>query len=667
MNNIKLHKIVFLCTAFVAMIGNAQVKQIIKANKKFNEYSYIDARKTFMKVLERGYESQDLLQKIADSYYFNGDLDESVKWYDRLYTKYSDKVGAEYLFRYSQALKSVKDYAKADEIMKKFEEIQGSEEKRVELFNAEKNYLDKIELQSGRFNIKNLSNINTESSDFGPSFYGSDKMIFASTRDNNPLTKVIHEWNEVNYLDLYETNRLDGTRSGMVEGLEKFSGKINSKFHESTPVFTKDGKTVYFTRNNYTDGTVRADKKGTTLLKLYKASVNNGVWSNAIELPFNDDQYSVAHPALSPDETKLYFASDMPGTKGLSDIFYVDINGSSYGDPVNLGGDINTEGRETFPFISESGTLFFASDGHPGLGGLDVFLTLPKENEEGQYSFPMNIGRPINSPDDDFSFIIDESTNLGFFTSNRDGGVGDDDIYSLEQIKELILKCEQTVKGPVVDALTNDSIEGATVVLYDADMNKIESFTSDADGNYVVTEPINCSEKYILRASKQGYKPFEMSFESNDELDKENVITLKLEPGFSPIPPGEQKFKVGDDLAKILQINNIYFDLDKYFIRPDAEVELQKILIVLEEYPNMEIDVRSHTDSRASFMYNYKLSNNRADSSVEYLVSKGVSPDRLEGRGYGEIRPVNECVDGVKCTEAQHQMNRRSEFIITKL
>jgi len=654
--------------AMIAMVGNAQVKQLIKANKKHNEYAYIDARKTFMKVLERGYKSQDLYQKLGDSYYYNGQLDEALKWYDNLYSKYKSTISGEYLFKYSQALKSVKNYAKADQIMEEFEKVQGSDDKRAILFNEERNYLEKIQLQSGRFEITNLLDINTNGSDFGPSFYGDKKMVFTSSRDANPLSKVIHKWNEGGYLDLYETQRLSGSKSGLVQGVEKFSGKINSRFHESTSVFTKDGKTVYFTRNNYTDRKVKSNQKGTTLLKLYKATINQGVWSNIIELPFNNDQYSIAHPALSPDESKLYFASDMPGTKGLSDIFYVDIKGSnSYGDPVNLGDNINTEGRETFPFISESGTLFFASEGHPGLGGLDVFVSFPKENQLGKYNYPMNVGRPINSPGDDFAFIIDDATNLGYFSSNRPGGVGADDIYSLEKIKDLILKCEQTLEGPVVDALSNKHIEGAEVVLFDTEMNQIETLTSDSSGNYKVLSNIGCYEKYILRASKPGYKPYEYIFESNGQLDFENVITLKLEPGYSPLTPGQQKFKVGDDLAKILQINNIYFDLDKSFIRADAEVELQKILVVLEQYPNMEIDVRSHTDSRASFSYNKNLSNKRANSTLSYLINKGISDSRLDGRGYGELNPVNECVDGVKCSEAQHQMNRRSEFIITKL
>ncbi len=668
MNSYRLQKITFLIMAMIAMVGNAQVKQLIKANKKHNEYAYIDARKTFMKVLERGYKSQDLYQKLGDSYYYNGQLDEALKWYDNLYSKYKSTISGEYLFKYSQALKSVKNYAKADQIMEEFEKVQGSDDKRAILFNEERNYLEKIQLQSGRFEITNLLDINTNGSDFGPSFYGDKKMVFTSSRDANPLSKVIHKWNEGGYLDLYETQRLSGSKSGLVQGVEKFSGKINSRFHESTSVFTKDGKTVYFTRNNYTDRKVKSNQKGTTLLKLYKATINQGVWSNIIELPFNNDQYSIAHPALSPDESKLYFASDMPGTKGLSDIFYVDIKGSnSYGDPVNLGDNINTEGRETFPFISESGTLFFASEGHPGLGGLDVFVSFPKENQLGKYNYPMNVGRPINSPGDDFAFIIDDATNLGYFSSNRPGGVGADDIYSLEKIKDLILKCEQTLEGPVVDALSNKHIEGAEVVLFDTEMNQIETLTSDSSGNYKVLSNIGCYEKYILRASKPGYKPYEYIFESNGQLDFENVITLKLEPGYSPLTPGQQKFKVGDDLAKILQINNIYFDLDKSFIRADAEVELQKILVVLEQYPNMEIDVRSHTDSRASFSYNKNLSNKRANSTLSYLINKGISDSRLDGRGYGELNPVNECVDGVKCSEAQHQMNRRSEFIITKL
>ena len=649
---------------------SAQEKQIEKANKLFEDYSFIHARETYFKVLEKGYESQDLLQKIADSYYFNGELDKAQKWYGRLYSRYNNTLDSEYLFRYAQSLKNTKDYSKADAIMKEFEAKTGIQEKRGQLFNEHQDYLSKIELQSGRFKIKNLSNINTEGSDFGPSFYGPKNMVFASTRDNNPLTKIVHEWNEVHYLDLYKTQRLSGKRSSMVMGLERFDSKINSKFHESTPVFTKDGKTVYFTRNNYTDGTIRTDKKGTTLLKIYKATLQNGEWNNITELPFNSNQYSVAHPALSSDESKLFFASDMPGTKGMSDIYYVNIEGANkYSDPVNLGDLINTEGRETFPFVSDSDVLFFASEGHQGLGGLDVFVSLPDTNGDNNlnYSAPINIGRPINSPGDDFSFIIDESTNLGYFTSNRNGGVGDDDVYSLERLQQLILKCEQTLKGKVVNSLNGEPIANSKVTFFDSNLNEIESVETDENGEYEITEPIACETKYIVRAEKTSFKTSEKSFLTTDKLDHINEVVIELEQGFSPIPPDGQELKVGDDLAKILQIDNIYFDLDKFNIRPDAEVELQKILIVLNEYPNMHLDIRSHTDSRANNFYNYKLSNNRAKSTVSYLVGKGIAKERLIGRGYGEIRLVNRCKDGVKCSEEEHQQNRRSEFIITKM
>ena len=650
---------------FLSFSVLGQEKQLERADKKYNDLAYIDARQAYISVVENGYESQDVYQKIADSYYFNADLANAAVWYGKLYTKYKAKLDSEYLFRYSQSLKSIEDYKKADEIMMAFDAATGRDEKRVELFQEERNYLDLIAMQSGRFKVVNLRNINSGGSDFGPSFYKDEAMVFASSRESG-VSKVVHEWNEADFLDLFSTDRLSPT-SLSVEGINKLNRKINTKFHESSTVFTKDGNTMYFTRNNFTKSRVKTDKKGTTLLKLYKAEkLSNGKWGNIKELPFNSDDYSVAHPALSSDEKYLYFASDMPGTKGLSDLFVSEIQGNdTYGKPKNLGGGINTEGRETFPFISKSGKLFFASDGHVGLGGLDVFVAEPSKVSSSKASFnePFNVGNPINTPDDDFSFIIDESTKIGFFTSNRGGGEGDDDIYSLKQTKKLITRCTQYLSGVITDAETRERLPGAVVTLFNSNMNKIGTTTADENAMYEL--PVECNNEYIIRAQKDTYEPTEVDFATSNQFEYKNNQPLQLSKG-APIL-NSVATNVGDDLAKILQLQPIYFDLDKSFIRPDAEVELQKVIAAMKQYPALEIDVRSHTDSRNTFNYNISLSNRRAKSTMAYIVEKGgISSSRLVGRGYGEIELQNECADGVKCSEEQHQLNRRSEFIIVK-
>ena len=641
----------------------SQTKQLEKANRSFAQFSYIDAREAYLEVVKKGYVSQDVIEKIADSYYFNAELSEASEWYARLYKEYKDSIDSEYLFRYSQTLKSIEDYSKADQIMEEYNKLNGNE-RRSELFDDARNYLSDIAIQSGRFKIQNLKNINTEGSDFGPSFYSYSSIVFASSGNESPYTKTLHQWNEAIFLDLYETKRVSKT-SLNVEGLKKLNSKINTRFHESSTAFTKDGLTVYFTRNNFTDKKVGANQEGTSLLKLYKATrEEDGNWDNVVELPFNSNDYSVAHPALSSDETKLYFASDMPGTFGQSDIFVVDILGNNkYSEPENLGEYINTEGRETFPFISKSGKLFFASDGHPGLGGLDVFLAMPNEIKISYSKFkpPYNIGAPVNSPQDDFSFIIEEQSKIGFFTSNRPGGKGADDIYSLKQIKDVVTGCNQTVEGLITDANTQEIITDAVVTLFDNSMNKIDITTSNEFAKYSLgTE---CEKSYVLRAEKQGYAPKEINIVTNDEYDEVLNAPIELTKGEKPI--GITKTQEGDDLAEVLQINPIYFDLDKSSIRYDAEIELQKVIAIMKQYPKMEIDVRSHADSRASFKYNVALSNRRVKNTIKYLVEKGgIEPERLTGRGYGEIRLINDCADGVNCSENDHQKNRRSEFII---
>ncbi|MDP1815774.1 MAG: OmpA family protein, partial [Leadbetterella sp.] len=386
----------------------------------------------------------------------------------------------------------------------------------------------------------------------------------------------------------------------------------------------------------------------------YKATLKDEKWTDVVELPFNSDEYSVAHPTLSLDEKTLYFASNMPGTIGQSDLFRVSINtDGSFGTPENLGPRINTEGRETFPFISGDNELYFASDGHPGLGGLDVFTA--KTKADNSFYMIQNVGEPVNSKQDDFGYVIDSKTSTGFFTSNREGGVGYDDIYKFKELKKLI--CTQTLSGIATDQDTGQPIAGAKVSLLDSNFKLLKETITDDKGFY--SFEVACGETYYVRIEKEGYETQEGKVIIPERSGK---TEHKLQMGKRNKP-----IDVGTDLAKILDMPIIYFDLDKSVIRRDAAFELEKILAVMEQYPKMKIDVRSHTDSRQTANYNQKLSDRRVKSTIAWLVQNKIQASRLTGRGYGESQLVNKCADGVKCTEEEHQANRRSEFVIISM
>ncbi|KAB1154927.1 OmpA family protein, partial [Flavobacterium luteum] len=339
---------------------------------------------------------------------------------------------------------------------------------------------------------------------------------------------------------------------------------------------------------------------------------------------------------------------------GQSDIWKVAINeDGSFGTPENLGVTINTEGKESFPIITNENELYFATDGHPGLGGLDIFMS--RMNADGSFKAPINIGAPANSPQDDFAYLIDTKTRKGFLTSNRDGGKGYDDIYKFLETRKLV--CEQVLSGIVTDLETGEILANTKVTLFDDKFNTIKEVFSDDKGFY--TFEVECGKSYYIRAEKELYETKELKVTiptSNGKTD----FPIQLEKKVKPVT-------VGDDLAKAFGIKIIYFDLDKWNIRPDAALELEKILDVMKQYPTMKIDVRSHTDSRQTHKYNEKLSDRRAKSTMAWLVTNGVDASRLIGKGYGETLLVNKCADGVKCSEEEHQANRRSEFIITEL
>ncbi|ADV49674.1 OmpA family protein [Cellulophaga sp. E16_2] len=642
-----LRKILYTVVLLLVSIGSlsAQDKSLERANAKYDEFSFTPAIDIYKKVLDKGFVSAELLKKLGNSYYFNAEYKDASEIYGRLVTEYPTEVTPDYYFRYAQTLRSLGEYEAADDLMKKFSDMT-SGDYRANNFTTERDYRKEIKENSGRYSIGPFES-NTVYSEFAPSYY-KEGLLFSSDRDTGNLAKYRHTWNSKDFLDIYKIN-VDSVSMSKVVKMDK---AINTRFHESTTVATKDGKTIYFTRNNFKEGKSVKDDNGVIRLKIFRAVMEDSIFAYIEELPFNSDSYSVAHPALSPDEKTLYFASDMPGTLGESDIFKVTINDDeTFGTPENLGNTINTEARETFPFVTSEEILYFSSEGHPGLGGLDVFATKIKDNN--YTGIVKNVGEPINGKLDDFTFIFDEDTKTGYFASNRESGLGNDDIYSFVENIPLELDCKQPVSGVVRDKISNQVLVGATVKVINEDNVEILQILTDANGYYEIL--IDCDQGNFIRAMTDGYIPSEEYMGESD--GKPQVIDFYLER--DKIGAG-----FGDDLAKLLQLSTIYFDLNKYNIRPDAEVEIQKVIAAMEKYPSLKIKVNSHTDSRGKDAYNLWLSQKRAESTVGYMVSKGISADRLEGEGFGETKLVNGCGNNSKCSSKEHDLNRRSEFII---
>ncbi len=503
------------------------------------------------------------------------------------------------------------------------------------------------------YQIKNLD-VNTKYSDFGVSYYGGDAIYASSKKDNNKSKK---NWtNGQPYLELYR-GAIDGT--GEIIDSDPFSNNVNTQYHESNAIFTKNMKTVYFTRNNYFQNHYGKDTLGWNNLKLFKADVDNeGEWVNIIPMPFNNDNYSVGHPALSTDEGTLYFTSDMPGSMGMTDIFKSKINSDgSYGAPMNMGSQVNTYGKEMFPYVSEKGNLYFSSDSRGGEGGLDVYV-VPLNNRS---EVAANIGAPINSSKDDFAFIIDNNNKSGYFSSNREGGKGDDDIYYFDELNAPETTCAQVIAGKVRDKSNGALLPGSLVILYKGGQ-KMESVKVGADASFSFPM-MDCATTYRVTGDKDNYMGAEETVTTTQEADLELGLDLNLDPDTKTIAAKQELDRCQYALDNI---NTIYFDLDKYYIRSDAAIELEKIVRVMNRCKDIKVVAGSHTDSRASHAYNVTLAQNRAQSTVDYIVSRGIMSERITAKGFGETELLNRCSDGVKCSKGEHQVNRRTEFVIVR-
>lgn len=495
-------------------------------------------------------------------------------------------------------------------------------------------------IKAAEYIIRNLE-MNTKYQDFGSTFMGRDKMVFSSSRRKPGVANKVWKENNQPYLDLYIG---DVNKNGEITNVSSFSSDVNSKFHDAFVAFSPGQKEVYFTSNSYIKRKIKTPR-----LKIYKAKIaDNGEWKHFVSLPFNDHSYDTGHPILSEDGSKLYFVSNMPGTIGDADIFVVDIKDGHYGKVINLGPAINSKAKEYSPYI-DGDVIYFSSNRKGGYGGFDIYMT----KLDGSIPEPINLGEPINSKGDDFSFIIDNDKLQGYFSSNRAGGVGDDDIYWFKQ-KTVIPICDQIVTGVIKDKTTGLPIINALVTLIDEEGNQIRRESTLGDGLFYFN--LDCASNYTIDVSKNGFFSTKIELNTSNVNGFENEMTILIE---------EIEF-VSRDGKEMLNIENIGFELNKAEIKEESQRALEKVIRLMNKYPEMEIEFGAHTDSRGGDEYNLELSERRAEAVVEYLIAKGIDFMKISGKGYGESELLNNCSNGVKCTDVEHLKNKRTEFVVLK-
>ena len=632
----------YLILILVFTVGTSFAQKKL-ADKFFKNYNYIKASELYKEALDEGDDSNHILSRLGDCYYNNSKSEEAVYWYGKATEKYD--IDSEHLYRYIQSLKSIGKYDEADVWTKRFIEIQNGDSriKDYSFNNLQKHEALNALNEALAFTIKNLP-INSKYSDFG-SYIHNDILFYASPKGSE--TDKEYGWNQEPFLDLFEVSvkdqdfEIEFGETNLIK-----SSLINSDYHEASISITNDGKTMYFTRDNVNrKNKLNYDKKGTTHLKIYKATLINGSWENIKELPINDDVYSTGHPALSPDNKKLYFVSDRDGGLGQTDIYVVDIlNNDKFSNPKNLGARINTEGREMFPFISKDSTLYYSSDGRLNLGLLDIFKS---DIIKDRTSEPQNLGAPYNSGYDDFAFFMDTSNenSRSYLSSNRPGGKGNDDIYTIYSEA-----CSQTIKGIAREKTSKEPLANVKVSLIDESGKIIEEIVTTANGEYEFV--LNCEKSYTILGKTLAYIDDQIHINTNNENRKVIEKDLHLES----LIKGNQ-----------IVVKPIYFDYGKWDIRTDAKYELENIVDVLRVNQNMIIKIEAHTDSRGRDKYNLKLSDKRAKSTRDYILSRGIDSERIESAiGYGETELLNNCSNGVKCSPEEHQLNRRSYFYIVK-
>ena len=681
------HKIIFILTFFYLTYLNAQVdRNLIRGNKYFDKAYYSEAIPLYKKSLDNSY-SFKALKNIADSYFFISNYNKALIYYKYLVKYHENSLDETTYFRYSETLKTKNKYTTANRVLREYYKKNDV----TKLANLEESikYIKNIKAIGNRFIIENLD-INTNKSEFGAIQRG-DTLIFATPKKTKNGAHKKYGWTGDQYLDIYKVSLKN------LSVISPFSSKINTKLHESNIIFTHDGKTAYFTRNNYSNGKRKKDKNAITHVQIFKAQLIKGKWKNITPLSINNDNYSTEHPALSPDEKTLYFASDMPNGFGSFDIYSVAIlKNGSMGLPENLGSKINTDKKEQFPYIDSNNNLYFSSNGLPGFGGMDVFIS--KTNNK-TVSKPDNIGLPINSSYDDFSFNINQSTKEGYFSSNRISGKGNDDIYKITEKKPLVIEdCIQYISGIVTDVDTHLKLanvfvsitqEGNTIIETKTNSEGYFKFNAQCNSDYLVIadKETYTQEKIFLRLKEERKKnndaSLRLKLKTNLEKERKAVLALQQQKEhelrvkklqqleFERENKIKAAFEKEINIVKengelVIKTKNINFDYKLWYMRRDSKKNSKVVIDLMNKYPNIIVEIGTHSDMRGNKKYNKDLSQKRANSVRNYIIEEGIKPDRVIAVGYGEEKPIVTCKTENSCSEEEHELNRRCQFVILK-
>ncbi len=615
-----------LAIFLLAGCGNPALRKGLKA---YDEMAYADAIDQLNIALEKDSTNAEAKIALADAYRLTNNYSNAERMY-RQVVQLPDSRPVHKL-EYARILMSANKHEEAANMIRLYLQDRPEDKVAKSLLEA-CNYIELFKADTAAYRMSEVP-LFSNASMMSPVRY-KNGIAYAAERLEGGKT---NPWTGFTYYDIYYSHRLDGEWQPQ----SKVGGNVSSKYHEGPITFNAAQDYAIITRSNYaTSKKLSTDEEDVNNFGLYESRLIDGAWTDPEALPFNNSDYSVGHGSLSGDGKTLYFTSDMPGGTGGSDLYVTQFDGSSWSQPMNLGNVINTSGNEVFPTLDNDSTLYFSSDGQPSLGGLDIFKV---EKTGNGWSTPSNMNFPLNSTADDFTILISDDSS-GYLTSNRRGN---DRIFQFVMVPPVLL-----ISGRTLEKESDSPISGVTVKLINLTDGTEKTVTTGSDGSFEFNLLPN--KEYRIEGSKDGY--FRQSFElSTADKSRSETIDLVFEM---------DQLVIGGDPPKFYSVDNIYYDYDQWEIRSDAARELDNLAKLLKDNDNLVIELHSHTDSRANKNYNQNLSEKRAKAAVDYLISKGIPASRLGHKGFGESRLLNHCKDDVECTEEEHQINRRTEFVI---